>query len=253
VIASLAMYDAGPLQAANDALWGLIRDRLLARGLSAPVALTRGEAAYWPTWTSPGLVLSQTCGFPFRARLYGQVTLVGTPDYGIEGCAPGYYRSVLVARADDPRDGLAAFDGARLAYNEALSQSGWAAPVVEAARRGIRFRVGPATGSHAASAHAVATGQADIAALDAVTWEMLTAHGLAPDGLRVIDRTAPTPALPYIAAKGADAGATFDTLAEAVDALPPVHRDRLRLKGVLHIPAEAYLAVPTPPSPAHFG
>ena len=128
MIASLGMYDFGPVMAVNDRLWALIRDRLRADGIDAPDALTRGEGAYWQAWQSPDLLLSQTCGYPFRARLQGKVTYVGTPDFGVDGCAPGYYRSVLVARADDPRSTIADFDGARFAYNEALSQSGWAAP-----------------------------------------------------------------------------------------------------------------------------
>lgn len=253
MIASLGMYDPAPLHGANDAFWALIRDGLRARGVPAPDALTRGEGAYWPAWHSPDLVLSQTCGFPFRARLFGQVTLVGTPDYGVEGCAPGYYRSVFVVRADDPRGGLAEFDGATLAYNEPLSQSGYAAPMAEAARRGIRFRLGPATGGHALSARAVAEGRAEIAALDAVTWAVLTENCLTPDGLRVIAKTAPTPALPYIAAQGADAEATFAAVTEAIAALPAPDRDRLHLRGLVRLTAEAYLGVPTPPPPEHFG
>lgn len=253
MIASLGMYDPAPLQAANDAFWGLIRDGLRARGIAAPEALTRGKDGYWTAWRSPDLVFSQTCGFPFRSRLYGQVTLVGTPDYGVEGCAPGYYSSVFVARADDPRAALADFDGAILAYNDPLSQSGYAAPLADAARRGIRFRLGPETGGHALSARAVAEGRADIAALDAVTWAVLKENGLAPETLRVIDRTAPTPTLPYIAAAGADGAAIFAAVTEAITALLPAHRDRLHLKGLVHIPADDYLAVPTPPPPDHFG
>ena len=253
MIASLGMYDPAPLRGANDAFWALVREGLQARGIPAPEALTRGEAAYWPAWRAPDLVFSQTCGFPFRARLYGQVTLIGTPDYGVEGCPPGHYCSVFVVRQDDGRDRLEAFDGAHLAYNEPLSQSGYAAPLAEAARRGIRLRPGLATGGHALSAQAVAEGRAEIAALDAVTWAVLTENGLAAPGLRVIDRTAPTPALPYIAAAGADAGATFAAVAEAIAALPAPDRDRLHLCGLIRIGAEAYLAVPTPPPPDHFG
>jgi hypothetical protein len=44
------------------------------------------------------------------------VELVGTPDFGNDGCAPGYYRSILIARADDPRSNFAEFAGAALAY-----------------------------------------------------------------------------------------------------------------------------------------
>jgi ABC-type phosphate/phosphonate transport system substrate-binding protein len=251
MIASLGMYDPPPLQAANDRYWVLIRQGLLARGVAAPEHLTRGEEAYWPAWQSPDLVFSQTCGLPYRARLHGHVTLVGSPDYGLEGCPPGHYRSLYVVRQDDPRDTVAAFDGARLTYNEALSQSGWASPMNDAASRGIAFRPGPATGAHVASAWAVAQGKAEIAAIDALTWAILSEQGLAPPGLRVIGATPPTPGTPYIAASGADAAATFAAIEEAILALSAEDRAMLHLKGIARIPAAAYLAVATPPAPAH--
>ena len=246
MIASLGMYDIPPLQGANDRYWALIRDGLRKRGVPAPQALTRGPAAYWPAWEAPDLVFSQTCGMPFRTRLHRRVTLVGTPDFGREGCPPGHYRSLFVVRADDPRTALSDFDGALLAYNEDVSQSGWAAPLNEAATRGITFRMGPATGAHAASARAVAQGQAEIAALDALTWTILNEHGLAAPGLRVIDATGPTPALPYITGPGADADAVFAAVQVAIAALPAADRAALHLQGIVRIPAADYLAVPIP-------
>lgn len=249
MIASLGMYDLPGTAAANDRLWAGIRDGLRARGLAAPETLTRGEAAYWAAWEDPALVFSQTCGFPYRARLHGRLTLVGTPDFGVEGCPPGHYCSVFVARADDPRDRVAAFDGAVLAYNEALSQSGWAAPMNHAAETGLRFTTGPQTGAHRLSARAVAEGRAEIAALDAVTWALLQVEDPVAARLKVVGRTAPTPALPYIAGPGADAEATFAALAGAIAGLSPEDRRTLRLRGAVRIPAADYLAVPIPPEP----
>ena len=186
MIASLGMYDFGPAQAANDRLWALVRDGLRTRGIAAPETLTRGEHAYWDAWQSPHLLLSQTCGYPFRARLHDRVTYVGTPDYGVDGGPPGYYRSVFVARADDPRETLADFDGARFAYNEALSQSGWAAPQTHAAKLGIHLPPALQSGGHRLSALAVAEGRADIAALDAVTHAMLQEVEPKVAGLRAL-------------------------------------------------------------------
>jgi ABC-type phosphate/phosphonate transport system substrate-binding protein len=249
MIAALGMYDLPPLQAANDRLWAAIRDGLRARGVTAPETLTRGEAAYWAAWEDPGLVFAQTCGFPYRARLHGRVTLVGTPDYGVDGCPPGHYRSILVARADDPRQTLAGFDGATLAFNEPLSQSGWAAPMNHARASGIRFVTGPETGGHRLSAIAVAEGRADIAALDAVTWSLLQAHDPVAARLKPVGETDPTPVLPFIAGKGADADKAFAAAADAIAALSDADRNLLRLRGIVAIPAAAYLAVPTPEPP----
>lgn len=249
MIASLGMYDRAETAGANDRLWAALRDGLRARGLAAPETLTRGAGAYWQAWQDPALVFSQTCGFPFRAKLHDKVTLIGSPDYGLKGCPPGFYCSVFVARKDDPRR-LPEFQGARFAYNEALSQSGWAAAQNHAAAMGFHFAPLVETGSHRASALAVAEGRADLACLDALTWRMLQRWEPAVAGLREVATTAPTPALPYIAAKGADGEATFAALVEAVAALSPDDRDILSLKGVTRIAVERYLAVPTPPTPA---
>ncbi len=251
-LASLPMYDRPELREATDRYWALIREGLAARGIEAPDALLRDDAPLMTHWESGGLILSQTCGFPYRARLHGRVQLVGTPDFGNLGCAPGYYRSVLIARADDPRGDFADFDGAALAYNDGLSQSGWAAPINHAAVAGIQLRPGPETGAHRASIRAVAEGRADLAAIDAQTWALVSEFEDVSD-LQVIGATDPTPALPYITAPGQDAGAIFDAVAEAIAALAPEDRAALRLRGIVRIPASAYLAVPIPPAPAQIG
>jgi ABC-type phosphate/phosphonate transport system substrate-binding protein len=252
MIASLGMYDFGAAMAANDRLWTAVRDRLRAAGHPAPQALTRGEGAYWAAWQDPGLVLSQTCGYPYRARLHGRVTLVATPDPALPGCPPGHYRSVIVARAVDRR-GLAELAQARMAFNEDMSQSGWAAPVVHLLNQGLVPRPALRSGGHRLSARAVAEGRADWAALDAVTWAMMQAQDPVAPALRVVEATAPTPALPYIAAAGADRAAILAALRGAIAGLAAADRDTLCLHGVVENPATAYLAVPTPPPPAQFG
>lgn len=243
------MYDRAETAAANDRFWALIAAGLRARGLAAPDRLTRGPGAYWPAWQDPGLVLSQTCGFPFRARLKDQVALVATPDYGIADCPPGHYASVFVARAEDPRC-LPEFRTARFAYNEGLSQSGWAAAQNHAATMGFHFRPSLETGSHRLSALAVAEGRADLAALDALTWAMIRRWEPMAAALRVVAQTAPTPGLPYITARSANVEASFQALVEAVERLSPQDRDTLSLRGIVRIATERYLAVPIPPTPA---
>ncbi|OYU18574.1 MAG: hypothetical protein CFE34_09900 [Rhodobacteraceae bacterium PARR1] len=250
MIAALPMYDRPELTGATDRYWALIRDGLRAQGIAAPNALRRGDAELMPQWLMPDLLVSQTCGFPYRARLHGKVRLVGTPDFGVEGCPPGYYRSVLIARADDPRQALADFDGVAMAYNDALSQSGWAAPQNHAAALGLRFPAGIMTGGHAASLLAVAEGRADLAALEAVTFRLLSRSEAAAAAVKVVAMTDPTPGLPYICAEAVDADVVFDAIAAAIPALEAADRAALGLRGLCRIPAETYLSVPTPPPPA---
>ncbi len=245
MIASLPMYDRDETAQANDRFWQGIRTKL---GYG-PKALTRDcDAA--SDWLNPDLLLSQTCGYPYRAGLHGKVSLVGTPDYGLPDCPPGYYYSVMVVRADDPRNDLPAFADAPMAYNSASSQSGWAAPQNHAAGMGFCFSNTVATGGHHASARAVAEGRADIAAIDGLTWELLARYDDFAKGLRIVDRTNPTPTLPYITALRRDADAIYTAISRAIEGLSPQDRDVLHLKGLVAIPAGDYLSVPNPAAPA---
>ena len=243
MIAHLGMYS---VPGANAALW--IQTRM-ALGYG-PDTLTSSDD-YWQVWQHPDLLFSQTCGYPYRARLHGEVQLIGTPDYGLQGCPPGYYRSVFVRRKADTRHTLAAFDGARFAYNEALSQSGWAAPITRLLDQNLKPGTLLETGAHAASAIAVADDRADFAALDALTWTLILRSGMqVTDDLVAFAETTPTPGLPYITGPKGDPVALFNALSTAITQLPPETRDRLHLRGLTRIPAEAYLAVPTPPAPS---
>ena len=249
MIASLGMYDMPALQPANDRLWQGIRAALAEEtGEDGPETLTR-DADLFDIWTDPGLLLAQTCGMPFRTRLQGKVTLVATPDYGLPDCDPGYYRSVLVVRADAPGETEADFMAGTMAYNDALSQSGWAAPATHLAGLGLTPAHLLRTGGHAASVHAVAEGRADIAGVDAQTWRLLQLHDPATAGLRVLAQTAATPGLPLITAAGRDPAPLRAALRRAIAGLSAEDRATLHLRGIVEIPADAYLAVPTPPAP----
>ena len=150
MIASLPMYDRPETAAALDRLWANFRDAWPG----APAALTRSDDP-WSHWRHPELLLSQTCSLPYRARLHETVQLVGAPVHDLP-CPEGHYFSTIVARADDSRSTLSEFADARPAINDPLSQSGRAALDAMAKDEGIRFSTPVMTGSHAASAHAVA-------------------------------------------------------------------------------------------------
>lgn len=247
----LPMYDWDELRGPTDRYWALIREGLRARGINAPADLHRGDQ--WCDWLNPGLILSQTCGFPYRTALHGKVSLVGTPDFGLPDARSGYYYSQLVVRADAPGDWADFLDGT-LAINGYDSQSGWAAPQNHAATLNRRFDKILVTGAHVASATAVAEGLADIAAIDGVTWRLIAAYR--PEvakRLRIVARTEPTPGLPLITALGQDGQAIAAAVGEAIAALSATDRAALGLIGLTHIPAETYLAVPTPADPGQPG
>jgi len=243
------MYDRGEIRPATDRLWSATARRLRVAGIEAPAGLIRG-APLWDIWRSPDLLLAQTCGLPYRARLHRRVALVATPDYGLPGCPPGHYRSVIVARAGE--DPARARPGPRLAYNDGLSQSGWAAALDWAKARGLSFPALIETGGHAASVLAVAEGRADVAAIDAVTWRLLWRHEPATAALREIALTEPVPGLPLITAAARDPAPLAEALGAAIAGLPEEDRAALGVLGLTRIPSARYLALPIPPDPAAY-
>ncbi len=248
MIVALPMYDRRETAAANDRLCKLFVE---AYG-DGPAQLTRPEDP-WPIWQSPDLLLAQTCGFPYRSKLAGKVALVAAPDHGLPDVPPGHYCSVIVvhkshaaAQADDP---LSLLDGAKMAYNEALSQSGWAAPWQHFQAKNVRIGTRVQSGAHRASAQMVAERQADFAALDVISWTLMQRHDAFARDLVVVDRTTPTPALPYISATYRDPTPIYVAFKAAISSLSPSERSELLLQGLVKADQSAYEAVPNPPNP----
>lgn len=242
-VASLPMYARPQTAAAEAAFWAELR----ATCDSAPDALSAPDdlAAHW---RAPGLVFSQACGLPLRAGLLEHVALLGTPDYGLPGCPPGYYNSVLVMRANDPRDPVRDREGLRVAVNGFDSQSGWTALLTSLGAVPGDFDAVLESGAHAVSAKMVREDRADLAAIDAQSWRMMQRHDPDAGALREAARTEPTPGLAYICAAGLPAGLRPDPM-RAFDRLSPELRQTLGLRGVASIGAEAYRALPLPPRP----
>ena len=207
-VASLPMYDWPEVQWAHDALWSAVAMRLRARGIDAPDRLERDRRAE-EVWLDPGLVLSQTCGWPYVTRLAGKVRLVATPVYDVEGCEGPLYSSVIVTRRGERGDDLREFCGRRFAVNGRDSLSGFVALAAAMKEAGLApaDAVWVETGSHRKSVRAVAEGRADLAAIDAVCWELAKRFEReAAAKLRVLGRTPLRPGLPLITAgTGADA------------------------------------------------
>jgi ABC-type phosphate/phosphonate transport system substrate-binding protein len=195
------MYDFDELRQATDSLWAAIAHHLHAHGINAPAVLTRGENLH-DLWTDPDLLLGQTCGYPLVTTLRNRVTLLATPRYTAPGCDGAQYRSAIIIHATNRAEDLADLRGARCAINDWSSNSGM--NMLRAATAPLAgampfFGAITVTGSHAASARAVAAGAADTAAIDCITWAHL--RHFRPEStsdLRLLAWTSPTPGLPLI-------------------------------------------------------
>ncbi|MFW6850610.1 phosphate/phosphite/phosphonate ABC transporter substrate-binding protein [Burkholderia gladioli] len=192
-----------------------------------------------PLWRREDLLLSQTCGYPFRMLGLDALThLVATPVFDVEGCEGARYSSWLVVSAAAHAGGattLAGCRGLRAAYNGEDSHSGMNAfrHAVAPLARGERFFASAtAFGSHRKVLEALAAGRADCAAIDCVTFACLRdALPERLDAIRVIGATASAPGLPLIASRRLD-GEQVAKLREALDtalAADPARARELRL------------------------
>ena len=200
-IASLPQYDLPELRQATDAWWSGIARHLRVVGLEdVPDTLTRAEDAE-ALWRDPRVLLTQTCGYPMMTELSDCLRPVAVPIYRCDGCRGATYSSVLVVRADSALHRLEDTRGKTVAANNRNSHSGMNTlrhSVAPLSVEGQFFSQVLWTGGHALSALAVAEGQADIAAIDAVTWALLSRERPAlTRRLRVIGNTEYAPSLPY--------------------------------------------------------
>lgn len=197
-----------PPSAALQACWAtlakLLRADPDAAGADIPATLSQPEDCH-VQWLAEDLLLSQACGYPLVTQLAGRVQLVGTFAYDVPGTSGIDCRSQLVCRAWDARHTLGAFAGGTLAFNDRISQSGYNAlrALVASHPTGPRpfFAACVATGAHYRSIEAVLSGQADMAAVDAVSWALWQAAQPGPAAqVRVFGQTDAYPGLPLISA-----------------------------------------------------
>jgi ABC-type phosphate/phosphonate transport system substrate-binding protein len=250
-IAALPMYDFPELRADTDALWERLAKSLRAAGIDGvPAALSR-DRDHIETWRDPDLLLAQACEYPLAAGLAGAMQLVATPVYTAEGCSGPLYRSAIVVWRYEPARTLADMRGRRCVVNELSSNSGMnllRAAIAPLVGNGGFFETVTVSGSHRQSLEMIAGGEADVAAVDCVSWAYL--QRIAPqltDALRVLAWTDASPSLPLITAAGTDSltvQALRLALAEAMNdpALGPA-RERLLLSGFDFSPDESFARV----------
>lgn len=243
-VASLPMYDLVELRGAHDALWAAVVD---AFGPGLPAHLTHADDVH-ALWHAPQMAVSQSCGWPLVAELDGRVRTIGAFAYDVAGASPGEprYRSRLVMRAGHTERAEPAMLVA--AVNSFESLSGWlslvrAFPDLDGTWPGDVVE----TGAHVASLATLRAGDADIAAIDGVTFALVTRWRPALlEGLVVVDDGPLIPCLPLVANASVDDDELHRlraAFAVAVDALDPQHRDVLRITGFHPLGASEYESV----------
>ncbi|OLP57780.1 phosphate ABC transporter substrate-binding protein [Xaviernesmea oryzae] len=203
-LASLAMYvSPPPVARATAAFWHALSARLRQAGLDAPEHMDE-SLRYDQAWLHPDLLFAQTCGYPYVRYLRGKVQLVGTPIYTLPGCDGPLMCSFIIVQAEGPIRTVSDLRDRRAAINERGSNSGYnlfRAFLAPHAGGNPFFSAVLETGGHRASIDAVASGQADVAAIDCVTFGHI--KRFEPErvaSLRILAETAKGPGLPFITA-----------------------------------------------------
>lgn len=254
-VASLPMYDLPELRSATDAWWAGLTRHFRAAGLDdVPERLIRpGEGAAF--WLRPDLLLSQSCGYPVATVLSDKVRVVGTPCYKFPGCDGPRYSSAVIVAADSGISSLSELRGRRCAISNTDSWSGH-----HTLKR--LPEIGPIggdrviSGGHRASIAMVAGREADFAAIDCVTYGLLSRHApAAVAGVRVLEMTPPAPGLPLIAGLpvgDSETAGLRDGLRSAMDdpALAGI-RGTLGLAGFADLTLTDYLPLSAPAAKAH--
>ena len=218
-VASMPMYDMPEISSALDSLWKDMARNLRLEGIrDVPRKLVHGQSLK-NLWDNPALCISQCCGYDLVNRYADRLIPIATPHYGAPGCKGYDYSSVVIVREDYPGDDVLKMRGAVCAINGPESHSGMGALralVAPKNRKGRFFSKVKISGSHAGSVEMVRSGQADVAAIDCVTYALLEWYKpTAIDGIRKLGTTHRAPGIPYVA----NANADKDTIARMRTAL----------------------------------
>jgi ABC-type phosphate/phosphonate transport system substrate-binding protein len=207
-IASLGMYVDASQEAANDSIWAAIARVLRDHGVAdVPERLHRGRAVQ-DVWRDPDLLFGQICGFPLVSNPALGLRVIGVPIYDAPECANGTHRSQIITRQGDARR-LEDYRGRRAAINDRGSNTGMnllRAAVLPHVRDGRFFGAVIETGAHRRSIDAILRDEADVAAVDAITYAAaLRAEPDLARAVQIIATTAAAATPPFVTARDTDA------------------------------------------------
>ena len=201
-VASMPMYDLPEVESLLDSLWaGLVR-HLKREGLTDVPDQIRHGRKVSALWNDSDLWLSQCCGYDIIGRYAGKLRPVATPHFGAPECKGAKYASNVVVAEHCEADDVLEMFGAVCVINGFESHSGSTALkalVAPRNRDGRFFSEVKVSGSHVASLEMIRRGEADVAAIDCVTYALLESYRPeALTGIRKLGRTYRAPAVPYV-------------------------------------------------------
>ncbi len=219
-IAAYTMYGFEWLRADIRTFWAGVAARLRDAGMADVPSRLSWKTPEEAQWHAPNLLLGQTCGYPLMKGLTGEVRLVVTPSFNAPYCDGANYCSLIVVGKNSEITSLSQLKGRIAAANKPISHSGYNAfrrlvadyvcqdrPLsnLEPDKAGRRRFFADVTycGTHMGALQAVATGKADVAAIDAVSFHLMSRGKPKLTGaVRILTTTLPAAGLPLITAGG---------------------------------------------------
>ncbi len=150
----------------------------------------------------PDLLIGHTCGYPLMTRLRDAVLPFCLPCFDVSGVNGKLYSSQFIVPAESDIESLQQCRGKVVAINNADSNSGMNVLRYALAKIGASpgyFSEVVISGEHLASLEAVAANQAQLAAIDCVTYQLIVDQNpQLVSKLRVIGYSEKTCGLPFV-------------------------------------------------------
>jgi ABC-type phosphate/phosphonate transport system substrate-binding protein len=199
----------------------------------------------------PGLLIGHTCGYPLMTLLADAVTPICVPSFNLPGCNGKYYSSHFIVNKRSHHKSLADCYQGIAAMNNIDSNSGMnllRRAVAELSHGNPFFSEVRDTGSHITSFFEVADGLADVAAIDGVSFQLISDTW--PDKaakVRSIGFSEKTCGLPFVMPKSLlaslDKQSITAALNKATSELATEYRERLHLLGFEPVTIDDYQGV----------
>ncbi len=247
-IACLPWYDLPETDAAQDSLWSTLARHLRREGMRDVPSRLSQTVPVPRIFTDPQLLLGQCCGYDLVYGFADSLSLVATPRYGAPGCTGSDYRSFVLVRDTSRAGDLEALRGSVCVVNSFNSHSGTnalRALVAPFSRDSRFFSAVKVSGGHLKSLALLRAGEADVMAMDCVVHALLGRHRPeALQGTRILIRSEPAPAPPFITSAKTDP-VTTDRLRTALantmaDPDCADARSAMLLDGINVLPLETY-------------
>ncbi len=205
-IASLPWYDFPSTRRHLDSVYQQLRQQLILAGVDREQLTPQldRQIPLYEQWSDRRLLLSQCCGPDLHTPAGRALKIIARPVFDTLDCPAGYYFSHIVSGSKKP--------GAHpvIVVNSQSSFSGCVALLKWLDKTGRNYKQAIVSNAHQNSIDRLRSGEADVAAIDAYSWQFLD-H----DGLEIIDQSETAPSPPFVCHQ--DCSVDLNILATALE------------------------------------